>query len=439
MSLLCRNYGYVSLRNRFRSWLPVIAAILFAGIGLNDSVRAADWKVVPLVNVGAQYQSNPRFRITDQESATGLFVDARLPVTFVNRRTQASFRPRLTRNFYRKEVNQDIERENYYLDASVGYGMPRSGFGASAGYTNLDLITSEFDDGTGSGGQSRLDTRQISWDLNPYWSYQLTPANTVSLNGGVSQTRFSQLTRSRFDFDFNNVSAAFTHVFDPKNTIEVRANFSKFDSFQPVTTVENDSMTNGLSAIFTNNFSESLSFTANLGWARTQSEVTFPSVTIPGLGDFCFDGTQPPCISKTDSTNFVGDLALQKKSETIQYFVSIGQTITPNSTGSEVVRRTLRGNFQKNFRRNFSATLNFIAYEQTDVGATDEEGVGLNRKRDYVRTNAGVSWNFRRELALSASYRYTWSRQSGFIFFTPGTIIDNTVFIGLSYHGRGWR
>jgi hypothetical protein len=167
--------------------------------------------------------------------------------------------------------------------------------------------------------------------------------------------------------------------------------------------------------------------------------VTFPPIFIvPGQGNFCFDGTRPPCISKSDSTNFVGDLTLQKASKTVRYLASIGQSITPNSTGSQVIRRTLRGDFHKDFRRKFSAALNFSAYRQTDVGATDEDGSILNRKRDYLRTQANVSWKFRRELALSAWYRYTWSRQTGFVFFAPGTVIDNTVFIGLSYKGKGW-
>jgi hypothetical protein len=440
MSFSFRNDGNSMCRRGFRIRLSIIA-ILFGWIGLTDCVSAADWKIVPQVDVGTQYQSNPRFRVDsqDEESATGLFVDAKLPVTFANRRTEASLLPHVQRSFYRKEVNQDIERENYYLQANVGRRMPRTGFGASAGYSNRDLLSSEFDSGDGSGTPVLFDNRETRLFLNPYWSYQLSPANSVGVNGGVSQTRFDDRTLQRFDYDYNNLSATFTHILNEKNSVQLQANFNKFDSFQPLTTVENDSTTNGLSAIFTNYFSESLSFIANLGWARTQSTVMFPSISVPGLGDLCFDFTPPPCINKTDSTNFVGDLALQKRSETIGYSVSIGQSITPNSNGAQVVRRTLRGQFNKNFRRNFSAALNLSAYRQTDVGATDDEGNNLNRKRDYANMQANVRWQFRRELALSASYRYTWSRQSGFIFFRPGTVINNTVFIGLSYKGRGWR
>jgi hypothetical protein len=438
MSSLCRNDDHTMRRRGYRIRL-LIVAVLFGLTGPYNSVFAADWEILPIVNVGAQYQSNPRFNTRDSESATGLFVDASIPIKFVNPRTQASLSPKIQSNFYRKEINQDIERDNYFLDGNVQYGMLRSGFGATARYRNQDLISSEFNDGSGSGGQARNDTRQITWEISPYWAYQLSPANSTGLNGAASQVRFSPSRSGRFDYDFTNLSATFEHVFNVKNTIELRANFSKFDSFQPGTTFQNDSTTNGLSAIVSNNFSDTLRFTANLGWARTQSEVTFPPVfTVPGQGDFCFDATRPPCISKSDSTNFVGDLALQKSSKTIQYYASIGQTITPSSNGSEVIRRTLRGNFNKDFRRNFSAALNFTAYRQTDVGATEEDGSSLNRRRDYVRTQASVSWKFRRELALSASYRYTWSEQSGFITFAPGTIIDNTIFIGLSYNGKGW-
>ncbi len=439
MSFSFRNDEDPMYRNDFGPWLSTIA-ILFSLTGVSNNLAAAAWEVKPRVDVGAEYQSNPRFRSNDREteSATGLLVNASLPIGFENSRTQASLTPALRRTFYRKEENQDIERENYFLRGNVGHSLTRSRIGASAGYENLDLASAQFDSGDGSGAPVLRDSREERLNLNPYWSYQLSGANTVGVNGGVSQTRFDQLSLQFFDFDYNNLSAMFNHVFNEKNNLSVRANLAKFDSFQPVTTVENDSTTNGLSAIFTNYFSQSLSFTANLGWARTQSKVTFPGISIPGLGDICPDGTPAPCISESDSTNFVGDLSLQKRSENTQYLASIGQTIAPNSNGSQVIRRTLRGNFNKRFSRNFSAGLNLSAFRQTDVGATDDAG-GLNRRRDFANIGANVSWQFRRELALSARYRFTYSDQSGLLLFNPSTVTDHRVFIGLSYKGRGWR
>ena len=269
MSLSYRDDGRLKRRISDRSSWLLVSVILGLALSPDDSA-SADWEVVPDVAFGATFQTNPRLAINsaNEESASGLFVDARFPMRLRTERTSASLAPRLRKSFFRKEENQDLEDEDYYLPGSVSHSTMYSNFGTGFSYSSLSLRTTEADGG-GTGGRVLSDSRQRNVSINPFWSYQLSPANTLSLNGGVSQTDFSPPTRSRFDFDFNNLSVSFAHVFNARNRISVQGNFTKFDSEQEFLRITNDSTSNGLSVIFTNSISETLSLTTNLGWAKT--------------------------------------------------------------------------------------------------------------------------------------------------------------------------
>ena len=434
MSLSYRDDGRLKRRISDRSSWLLVSVILGLALSPDDSA-SADWEVVPDVAFGATFQTNPRLAINsaNEESASGLFVDARFPMRLRTERTSASLAPRLRKSFFRKEENQDLEDEDYYLPGSVSHSTMYSNFGTGFSYSSLSLRTTEADGG-GTGGRVLSDSRQRNVSINPFWSYQLSPANTLSLNGGVSQTDFSPPTRSRFDFDFNNLSVSFAHVFNARNRISVQGNFTKFDSEQEFLRITNDSTSNGLSVIFTNSISETLSLTTNLGWAKTESEFTTPigPIFVPILGNLCADFTPPPCKSKSDSTNFVGDLSLAKRSELINYNVSIGQTITPNSNGSEVVRRTLNGDVKKQFTRRFSVSIDMVAFQQKDVGDT------TRRDRDFLSLRTILRWQFNEQWDITARYLFSFNDNQGNLLIQNGSYQNQQVFLGLVYRSPGW-
>lgn len=407
---------------------------------LCGEAAGAGWEIDPSITFGADYQSNPRYRIEsdNEESATGFAFDARIPMLVRTERTNASMAPRMRRHFYRKEINADLEDEDYYIPMSIGHSTMLQNFGANLGWSSLSLRTSELNDAGSGNPRSLLQEQQKNLYFSPYWSYQFTPKNSFRLNGGYSEFGYSPPSISRFDFTSENLSASFVRSINYRNSFTFQANLSKFDSSQPVQNISNDSTSNGLSFIFSNSLSETLSFTANLGWARTQSTVTtqVPPIDFPLIGPVCLPNFSPapcdPIITKADSTNFVGDLSLLKRSELLDYGVSIGQTITPNSNGSEVIRRTLRGNVNRRFSRNFSFGLNFLIFEQKDVGDL------TRRERVYTTSSAILRWAVSPQWTVTSRYRYVLSDNQNNLIVRNGTAQNHGLFLGLHYNSPGW-
>ncbi len=429
-----------------------IAVIVLVGLtGPSGEIAAQTWEIVPRIATGAQYESNPRHLSDDSrvESATGLIVDLRLPMVLETERTTATLTPRLINWFYRKEVNQDLEAQNKYVNAAVSHATLRSSTGLAAGWSDVELRNSEseFDDGTGL--PVLIDSTVRRWNVNPYWSYQLTEVNSVSLNGGYSEYRNhpTSLNRFRFDYDSSFLSAGYNHRLTLKNSIGFRANLSKFDSFQPTTETTNDSTSNGLSLVFSRAISDTVSTSVNLGWARTKSEgvVTVVPINIPGFGPACLldDGSIVPpsgnpaqCAPRTfksDSTNFVGNISIGKRSESAQYDLSIGQSITPNSNGAEVIRRTLSANANREFTDHLSGMLGLYAYEQKDVGDLRPF------TRHFVGVNLSGTWRFNPRWSATLRYRFLYNEYSEDLFFNEFDNTNNTLFLGIVYNGEGWR
>ena len=140
-----RSRIFVSNPCALRAWLA--ALIILGGSILPGRQAAAEaWLFQPQVFVGGDWESNPRRRSDsrDAESALGVRLDARLPLSVSTQRTSLNVIPHLVRHRYRKEENKDLERDDNYLMGSVSHATYRSNTGASFGYSYLGVLTSEF-------------------------------------------------------------------------------------------------------------------------------------------------------------------------------------------------------------------------------------------------------------------------------------------------------
>jgi len=442
MLLSYRDSDVSHLVNRICYWLLLTA---IAGLtSLGGEAAFAAWEVKPIVTVGADMQTNPRHRSDSgsEESATGLRIATSLPTTVRSERTNLTITPTYVTSFYRKEINEDLEDDDKLLTANISHIAPQSGYGMSAGYTKLSLRTSEFefsdpDSPTGGTGRISAEGTQDHWWVAPYWSYQLSPRNSISLNGGYHDITYNETQIGFFDSDFNSLSASVRHIFDAKNSLSFQANLSNFNSNNPDTGARNESETNGLSVVYGRALSNTLSTNVNLGWARTKSEFSFSltPIEIPGLGPVC-PGTfaPPPCdlVSKSDVTNFVGDISLTLAAETTQYTVSVGQSVSPNSAGSEVLRQTAQGFMTKTFTERLSGSLGVLAFDQKNVGESTLQ------ERQFVSLTTSLNWKFSERWSVSGHYTYTYDRAKGLVFDRQSTV-NHRLFLSVIWAGLGWR
>ena len=215
--------------------IGVAAVILAATAAAN-----AEIEVDPYVSAGFRYDTNPRYIDTkrfDPESAWGTIVDARLPMEYRTQRWQVSFDPRIVYSFYPDQDEDDLEDRDNYLVGDGSWTGRRSELGASYGYTDLALRTSEFQSAGGPGGGSGefifSNDKQERWYFQPYWQYQFSQANSLLLNVGYEDVRYDEdIVSRRYDYDYSYVIATFNHAINwaCRHTLGLRAQLAKFDS-----------------------------------------------------------------------------------------------------------------------------------------------------------------------------------------------------------------
>ena len=120
--------------------------------------------------------------------------------------------------------------------------------------------------------------------------------------------------------------------------------------------------------------------------------------------------------------------------ETVEYQVVVGQSITPNSNGSEVLRFSIDGWIDKRFTERFSGRLGVVAFTQDDVGDTERDF-----ERDYIRANIRLRYRFARRWSVYGAYAYTWNDQTDRLF-GDRTVRNNFVSAWrIVFQSDGWR
>ncbi len=411
----------------FRNWLtPVlqkklrIRIVLLVAVGAATNSVAGEVSVDTSIEVGSRFDTNPRYEAStrDFESAWGTLVDARLPLLYRTQRTSISLDPRLVYSFYSDSDKDDLEDRDKYLTGAASWSTQLSSTGASYGITDLALRTSEFLDG-GSGGARIFgrDTQQ-RWFFQPYWQYQFSQTNSMVMNGGYEEVRYTEESASRrFDYDYTDVGTSFQHALNERHTLALQARFTDFDSKSTDLGIGNNSKTNSLSVVYSYAWSERTELSADIGWANTKSETQFSN-------GFAF---------KSDSSNFIGNLTATHQSETVEYNVVLGQSITPNSNGSEVLRFNIDGTARKNFSSRITGQLGITAFTQSNVG---DESQAFDR--NYIRGTLRLNYSLTRRWSVYGSYAYTFDTQKRFLS-EDRVVRNHFASMGIRFAGDGWR
>jgi len=418
------------------TWVSSALLLCIAG----SSSASAEISVKPRIQGGVLYDSNPFFIASNQnpESAWGTIFDVRVPIELQTARASISLDPRLLYSFYPDDEFEAAELQDKYLTGSANWMSRQSNTGASYGYTNLSLRTSEFDSSSGGAGQTRFsrDDTQRRWYFQPYWQYQLSPVNSFTLNGGYEEVRYDEeFVSRRFNYDYTVAAATLKHALNQRHSLSLRAQFTKFDSENTNLRITNDSETNSLSLVYDYAWSDTTQLSADIGWARTKNSVTRPNNIDPITGPYC----EPafinifPCEFTSDSTNFVGNLTAVKQSETTEYKFVIGQSITPNSNGAEVLRFNIDASIRKTFSERVNGQLAVVAFTQNDVGDSERDF-----ERDYIRVRLRINYRLAKNWSLYGAYVHTFNDET-FALSNDRTVRNNALSAGITYQGDGWR
>lgn len=424
----------------------LVSAALIVTLAGTATPAAAEFEFDPYVSGGARYDTNPRYLASnvpfDIESAWGTIIDARVPMEYRTQRAQISLDPRIVYSFYPDDEYDDLEDRDNYLIGDASWISQRSNVGASYGYTDLSLRTSEFQNAggsTGGSGEGRVffQDKQRRWYFQPYWQYQFSQANSFLLNAGYEEVRYDEdILSRRYDYDYSYTSITLDHAINSRHSLGLRAQWTKFDSENRELRVQNDSETNSASVVYQFAWSATTLLSADLGWARTKNKVRRPNSFDPIQQEpICDPVLIPiiPCQFESDSTNFVGNVTLAKNTEKTQYKLLIGQSITPNSNGAEVLRFNIDATARHEFTERVFGRLGIAAFTQDDVGDSTR-----NFERDYIRVRIRMNYRFAKDWSIYGAYVHTFNDQND-NFFGERTVRNNFLSVGITFASDGWR
>lgn len=417
---------------------------------LASGTSQAYWELVPVVSSGITYQTNPRY-ISSQapdnslkDDSTGTFVDMSAQATLATPDDRVTLSPRLRKSTFLKD-NSDLNEDDWYVDLSANHRAGRGEVGLGAGWSDIGVVTAEFEsatptnpDGTpapdtGSGRILDVNATQKYVYVAPYLSYDFSTVNSIRLSTNASDTTYDQGALTGY-YDYKNLdaSATITHVLDPKNSLLLDMNSSVFESEQTDGPARNKTTSYGITIQYQRTISQTLSGSIMVGSSRSTADVKqlYPTDPLTGLPCFDADNVRILCSGSSDSTNFVGDINLRKRSEKTTLNFDISRAQSPSSNGYTVIQDGVRFYVDQYLSARLSGRLGVVYYQQSGIGFG-------SRKNDYFTSDATVTWSLTPEWSVGATYSYLENKDR----YPTGnsTTENNRVYVSIYYRGVGIR
>jgi hypothetical protein len=425
----------------------------------------AYWQLTPQLDAGITYQTNPRY-LSDAEEAfnpdgaedtLGTFVDVRAEGLYKTSSDEASLAARTRRTDYLKS-NEDLNNSDSYLNFSATHTGSRGDAGLAAGYQETAVVTSEFQSATPenpddppplNGGTGRYsNATQTTWDFQPSLKFQLSQRNAFNISGEFSDTTYDQersLTgpaTGYFDYNYSSVQLALRHYLNPKNSFVLALNGGNFLSSAPDEPFENSTDSFGVTAAYDHTFTETLTGNVTVGIKRSSVDVSgIISGADPLTGFPCTQDST--CSISNEARNFVGNVALRKRSEETTLNFSLGRAVAPGSNGTEVVQDTMRFYVDRTLTRKLTGSVGTLVikssalskYFQRDSPVIDR----IRQDSTYYSIDSHLSWRLTETLLVYGAYTYNYNESD--VIGGNGNVqeTNNLLFFGVQYRGVGLR
>ncbi len=417
--------------------------ICVALVAASAPARADLFEAVPVLEVAALHETNPRLQNDDEDDATGLVLDGRLDMRWDNGRTSLDLDPRARFSFYADSDDNDLEDEDFWINSLLAHKTALSEYTLNTRYSTVGVRSSEVESagdssGTGSGTIRRADDSRQTFTIGPGWSRQFGARNLVSISGSYTDVDFDKntLQTSRLPYEYWDGRTSFQRSLNPKLQAGIQLELARFESkASGAASIENTSDTYGAS-LFTNySFSETLSGSAYFGARNTDIELKRQQVgTLPDGSPLCLSAGifVVPCTENTDDVNFVGSASLTQESERTTYDLSISRAVTPNSNGGEQIRDSVDLVASRQLTERMTGSIGVLYFGQEDVADL------TNRDSTYVSARLGLSWRLARYWSLFGAYRYVNDDDEN-LNGTNDDATNHYFYLGVRYRGQGWR
>ncbi len=373
-------------RTRRRVALLISAALVFAMLAAMP-IRAAEWRIEPIIRVGGEFDDNailtPR---TDLDAdISGYIIDASAKFAYASELTTFFVTPKLISRNYGEA---DFDSNDEYLNFNLSHNTQSSNFRIRGDYNRQSVRTAERtdtdldiedpdeipDDDT---GRVASVAERETLRLFPNWTYRISEASAISADLSFTDTSYdNQIGRVYTDYANARANLSYRRAWSPRNTAILSGFYRKY-----MPGMGDDGTGTGFNAGFERRLTETTRFGALVGLEETDQGATQSDV------------------------NWVADVRLTRRLQTITLLAQYRRTISGGGSGSLNARDAINVNFTRRLDERISAGIGVRAYRTTPLEDAD---VNFD-ERDYIQLRAQFTWNLTQTWSLEANYRYTFS------------------------------
>jgi hypothetical protein len=368
----------------------LISAASIAAVLAVTPIQAAEWRIEPLIRVAGETDDNANLstRTDEDTDISGYIIDASAKFAYASELTTFFVTPTLRSRDY---GDPDYDSDDQFLDFNFTRDTQSSIFRIRGSYnresvrtaeradTDLDIEDPDEIPDNETGRVFIRDQREL-FRIFPSWTYRMSDASSFSVDLNYTDVTYDEVfDQILSDYDDTRVNLSYRRTWSPRNTAILTGTYRQYNA-----DLNDDDVTGaGINAGFERELSETSRLKAVLGVEDTDQ----------GLED-------------TD-VNWVGDISLTRRLQTITLLAQYRRTINASGRGSVSVRDSINLNFTRRLNERISAGLGVRAYQ--DSGVSSDAGSAGN---DYLQLRAQVTWNMTRTWSLEGNYRYTFLDRS---------------------------
>lgn len=373
--------------DKFRDVILPLPFLFMGALILLPSPGTAQWRVVPSIGVGLQYDDNPSLNTSaiPVSSVHGYLIEADASIIYDSPLTDFSITP--TVRLSRYDETSDLDSDDYFLDFDYDYTGQRSRFRFRGTYGDESARTAErsgvdFDveepgdiPDDDSGRVLTTEKRQRV-QLSPQWSYQTGQQSLVRIGASyIDVTYEDRPLQFNTDYEETIGTAGFEYNWSERSAVTLDGYYREnyFDSSGR--DFSGYGATTGIKRIL----SEKTRFILNVG----------------------IDSTEDAVGEK--QTNPIGEISLVRVMETSRVLVSYRRSVSGSGAGEISVRDSVSLNVTRDLSQKFTIGAGLRAYQ---TSALDKDSVNFD-ERDYLQLRVLLTWNLTRDFAVELDYAYT--------------------------------
>jgi hypothetical protein len=397
-------------------------------------VAFADWETTPDLRMEIEANDNPRLgqqpgairnSEVDDHTSTRALLDARVRLRNTGPRGELTVQPRVRVDAYADKTDEDLERQDLYLNSRGEYSWRRSTAGLTANIARESIISSELSDSQPIGPDLPiddpiendtgllvfLDEFRERFVLAPYAEFTISERSAILLEARRLDVAYTGPEfRGRTDFDDTELSLGVGRTIDDRTGATARIITSRYRA----DATNNETDTVGVEGSFSRELNELWSFALTTGLQR--SDFTF----IDETGEFVDNA----------ATNYTVSIEFAKRTEVSAVDIGLFRLLNPNAVGFLVERNELRVRFTRQLSERLRAGFGIRAME---TGALDREPYD----RRLFRADFDVEWAFTPSWSFAARYGAVDQKFSGDrIDGTANMLSVGAAYRGLSRPGR---